>query len=272
METINIKGKEYVTVAERIKYFRSQEEYKNFGIEIEWIRIDEKIAIAKATIKNQSGIIISTGTAMEERDEKSFINKNSYIENCETSAVGRALGILGIGVAGDIATYEEVLRNKKKNLIDSINLKIDDENIKEYEKKYNLDNLEELGLEKLEELENQLILDEKEKICKALVRIATQEEIGNILEKYKTNMLEKIDYKELINIHDNLVKTREEEKQKEERRIKGINTIKEKYVKSTLEEKTKIMEEMTKVLKKDNLQALENASLDEVKRIYKKIS
>lgn len=58
----------------------------------------------------------------------------------------------------------------------------------------------------------------------------------------------------------------------EERRKNGIKTIKEKYTKSTIEEKTRIMEEMTKILKKSNLKALENATLDQVKEIYKKIS
>ena len=62
----------------------------------------------------------ATGIAYE-RESTSFINKTSYIENCETSCVGRALGMLGIGIDTSIASAEEVenaLENQKK--IDSI--------------------------------------------------------------------------------------------------------------------------------------------------------
>ena len=38
----------------------------------------------------------------------SNINKTSYVENCETSAVGRALAILGIGIDTSIASANEV--------------------------------------------------------------------------------------------------------------------------------------------------------------------
>jgi hypothetical protein len=60
-----------------------------------------------ALVKDPSGKVISMGRAMEHKGT-SFINKTNFIENCETSAVGRALGFLGIGVDTSIATYEEV--------------------------------------------------------------------------------------------------------------------------------------------------------------------
>ena len=43
-----------------------------------------------------------------EKEGSTFINKTSYIENCETSAVGRALGFLGIGIDGSVASADEV--------------------------------------------------------------------------------------------------------------------------------------------------------------------
>ncbi len=49
-----------------------------------------------------------------EKEGSSFINKQSYIENCETSSVGRCLGILGIGIENGIASDEEV-KNAKLN-------------------------------------------------------------------------------------------------------------------------------------------------------------
>ena len=44
----------------------------------------------------------------EERRGSSFINKTSYVENCETSAWGRALGNFGIGLDTSVASYDEV--------------------------------------------------------------------------------------------------------------------------------------------------------------------
>ena len=119
-KTVNIKGKEYVQVNERIKYFRTNEAYKNFGIEVKWLKIDEKIAICQAFIYDQDNRLVSTGSALERANE-GYINKTSHVENCETSAVGRALGLLGIGIDTSIASAEEVeqaieQQNKDKGL------------------------------------------------------------------------------------------------------------------------------------------------------------
>lgn len=124
MKTVNIKGKEYVEVNERIKYFRSQEKYKDFSLESEIINLDNGIVTIKAIIKNADDRIIATGFA-QEKENSSFINKTSFIENCETSAWGRALGNLGIGIDTSIASAEEVQNAqlnqsyKNKNNIDS---------------------------------------------------------------------------------------------------------------------------------------------------------
>jgi|13_taG_2_1085334.scaffolds.fasta_scaffold23482_3 hypothetical protein len=105
LKTTNIKGKAYVEVNTRIKYFR--ENYKHWSLESEIIKIDSESVLIKATIKNDLGRVISTGLAYETKDS-SFINKTSHIENCETSAWGRALGNLGIGIDSSVASYEEV--------------------------------------------------------------------------------------------------------------------------------------------------------------------
>ena len=115
LKTIDIKGKPYVTVNERVIYFRDN--YPDCGLETEWIQIDNEIAICKAIIKNSEGRIISTGTAFE-KEGSSFINKTSHIENAETSAVGRALGFLNIGIDVSIASAEEVanaIKNQDKD-------------------------------------------------------------------------------------------------------------------------------------------------------------
>lgn len=107
LKTTIIKGKEYVQVNERISAFRKLPEYSGFSIETEVIAIDSETCVIKATIRDNVGSLVSTGLAQEDRSS-STINKTSYVENCETSAVGRALGFLGIGIESSIATAEEV--------------------------------------------------------------------------------------------------------------------------------------------------------------------
>ncbi len=104
MKTINIKGKEYVTVDERIKFLR--ENYPDSQILTEIINIDAESIIMKASL-NINGKVVAVGHASEDKNS-SYINKTSYIENCETSAIGRCLGIYGIGVCGSIASADEV--------------------------------------------------------------------------------------------------------------------------------------------------------------------
>ena len=103
--TIDIKGKEYAEVNQRIKAFRMI--CPNGSIETELLSNENGICVFKATIKDEFGKILGTGTAYEKEDS-SFINKTSYIENCETSAVGRALGMCGLGIDVSVASAEEV--------------------------------------------------------------------------------------------------------------------------------------------------------------------
>lgn len=105
MKSVNIKGKEYIEVNERLKYFR--ENYKDYSLETELISNDNGVCVMRAVIKNPDGVIKATGFAYE-KENSTFINKTSYIENCETSAWGRALGNFGIGIDTSIASAEEV--------------------------------------------------------------------------------------------------------------------------------------------------------------------
>lgn len=107
MKTVNIKGKEYVEVNERVKYFRSEDKYKGWSLETELLSNDNGVCVFKAIVKDDNGIVKATGHAYE-NEGSTFINKTSYIENCETSAVGRALGLLGIGIDTSIASSDEV--------------------------------------------------------------------------------------------------------------------------------------------------------------------
>lgn len=104
LKTTNIKGKEYVEVNERIKYFR--EHQPDGSIITEMVSNDNGVCIFKANVIVE-GNVRATGYAYE-KEGSTFINKTSYIENCETSAIGRALGIFGIGIDGSVASAEEV--------------------------------------------------------------------------------------------------------------------------------------------------------------------
>lgn len=103
--TTDIKGKNYVEVNQRILAFRKL--FENGAITTELIELKDGICTIKANVYDNEGKLISTGHA-QEKEGSTFINKTSYIENCETSAVGRALGILGIGATTSIASAEEV--------------------------------------------------------------------------------------------------------------------------------------------------------------------
>mgnify|MGYP003675404475 FL=1 len=105
MKTINIHGKQYVEVKERIKHFR--EHFKDWSLTSELLELTDDRCVIKATISNEQDRVIASGIAYETKGS-SFINKTSFVENCETSAWGRALGNLGIGVDTSIASAEEI--------------------------------------------------------------------------------------------------------------------------------------------------------------------
>ena len=64
--------------------------------------------VMKANIVTPEEVIVSQGTAFE-RVNSTQVNQTSHIENCETSAIGRALGNFGIGVDESVASADEVL-------------------------------------------------------------------------------------------------------------------------------------------------------------------
>lgn len=116
MESIKIHGKDYFPVNERLKVFRK--DYKGFSLESTITHMAGDMCVVKAVIKNESERIVATGHAYE-REGRGNINKTSYVENCETSAWGRALGNLGIGIDENVASADEVanaLMNKDLKL------------------------------------------------------------------------------------------------------------------------------------------------------------
>ena len=106
-KTTNIRGKQYVEVNERIKFFRQEEQYKHWSLITEFPVLDSEQCVCKASIADTEHRIIATGHAHEVQGS-SNINKTSYVENCETSAIGRALAMLGLGIDTSIASANEV--------------------------------------------------------------------------------------------------------------------------------------------------------------------
>jgi hypothetical protein len=113
MKTINIKGKNYITVNERLKHFRTEPTFDGWQINEQLVHIDEKEGIFKVTICDTKGVEMASAHSQEYRDS-SYINKTSFVENGFTSALGRALGYLGIGIDTSIASANEV-QNAVKN-------------------------------------------------------------------------------------------------------------------------------------------------------------
>ena len=102
---VNIHGKEYKTVAKRVDEFRNEHK-TDLAIITSLVDRDEQTVVMKAEIIDKDGRVIATGYAEEHRTA-SQINRTSALENCETSAIGRALANFGLG-GGEYASADEV--------------------------------------------------------------------------------------------------------------------------------------------------------------------
>lgn len=106
--------KQYATVDSRVEFFR--EKYPQWSIHTEFpvLDLNKGTCVCHAIVMDENNRVVSTGTAYEWTSKPgSMVNGTSFVENAETSAVGRALGFLGIGINGmGIATADEVLTAK----------------------------------------------------------------------------------------------------------------------------------------------------------------
>lgn len=110
----NIKGRQYIDVAQRIQGF--WELYPQGRIVTEMVADDGKRCVFKAEAYDMAeggAGLLATGHAYEVNSGRG-VNATSYIENCETSAVGRALGMLGIGSTDSIASADEVMNAQQR--------------------------------------------------------------------------------------------------------------------------------------------------------------
>ena len=104
----DIRGKSYAEVKERVKAFRTL--YPEGFIRTTILSNENGMVVFMAEVGyfaiDDGPVVLATGHAYER--EKGPINGTSYIENCETSAVGRALGMLGIGIDTALASADEM--------------------------------------------------------------------------------------------------------------------------------------------------------------------
>lgn len=107
-KAIKIKDKDYILVADRVIYFNDT--YQNGSITTELISDPESdLVIVKATVVPDVEVTARKFTGYSQAIKgDGFINKTAALENCETSAIGRALGSMGIGVLDAIASVDEI--------------------------------------------------------------------------------------------------------------------------------------------------------------------
>jgi hypothetical protein len=173
IKTTSIKGKQYAEVNQRIKAFRMLHPNGSIVTNIE--SLENGVVLMKTVVRDEEDNVLGTGYAYE-KESSTFINKTSFIENCETSAVGRALGMLGIGVDVSVASYEEVQNAIKQQ-----------EDVKQAEQ---------------EDIENSVIDDLKARALKARC-VSEQVPETTLLKLYKVDAIEKLTMRQFANIHAN---------------------------------------------------------------------
>ena len=104
LKRTNIKGRDYSEVNQRI--LAGWELYPHGRITTELLADDGTRCTFKASVYDGDNLL-ATGHSFEFQGA-GMVNKTSYVENCETSAVGRALGMLGIGVTESIASADAI--------------------------------------------------------------------------------------------------------------------------------------------------------------------
>lgn len=163
IKTTDIKGKEYAEVNQRIKAFRMV--YPTGYIMTRFFGLQDGICTMIAEVgyyaEDGSKVALGTGTA-QEKEGSTFINKTSYIENAETSAVGRALGMAGFGIDVSIASAEEVqnaIANQEKEekkatpkQVEYLASKYKGDDLEKLLKANNLEKLDDISMQKASEL------------------------------------------------------------------------------------------------------------------------
>jgi len=91
---LNLRGKPYLMVAYRLIWLT--EKYEHYTIDTEYLALtdDYSVCRAKVTIFNEDGTVMKSAVGTKREDKKHFAD---FTEKSESSAIGRALAMLGIG-------------------------------------------------------------------------------------------------------------------------------------------------------------------------------
>ena len=122
MKAIDFRGNAYVPVNERIKALKKLKPESRITTEI--LNFSEDGVLIKASVLDENNNIIGTGHAHEERSSKG-VNSTSFVENAESSAIGRAIAIAyGLGIDTAICSLDEVknavIRQEVESAIDRL--------------------------------------------------------------------------------------------------------------------------------------------------------
>lgn len=100
----NLKGKEYLMVGYRLQWFNETE--NNFIVNTDFLKLENDYAVARAhvSVYDTTGKLVKSATATKREDAKHFPD---FIEKSETSAIGRALAMLGYGTQFAISELDE---------------------------------------------------------------------------------------------------------------------------------------------------------------------
>jgi len=108
----------YETVASRV--FRFRQQYPTWSIKSQILDCNDEVCRVQVEIGFLSDdgkyVLVAMGHAEEYRTTEG-INATSALENCETSAIGRALSFAGFGSPDSIASADEVFGAKRKEQI-----------------------------------------------------------------------------------------------------------------------------------------------------------
>jgi hypothetical protein len=101
---VNLKGKDYLMVGHRLQWFNEIE--RHFDIKTEFLLVTDEQTICKAhvSVKNENGEVVRQAQATKRETRKDFPD---HTEKAETSAIGRALAILGYGTQFALSDLDE---------------------------------------------------------------------------------------------------------------------------------------------------------------------
>lgn len=121
-KSIKVNGKDYVQVKDRVEYFNAT--YPLGKIETKLISHDNGLFIVKAIVTPNctEPDRTFTGLSQASKTDTGTANKTAPLEVAETSAVGRALGFMGIGVIDGIASADEVVKATREPVQNAVDI------------------------------------------------------------------------------------------------------------------------------------------------------